>query len=92
MFTNQNVKTINVDDIGRVTVNVRWTASMLDKRRGMEWLRDVWQRRPDHETVNAMTLSVVRQSRNARRQAAPGSSFQSWHCPAYLHHQGVIGP
>ena len=39
MFGNQNVKTITLPDIGRVTINIRWSASMLNKEKGMEWLR-----------------------------------------------------
>ena len=34
-----NVKTIKVDDVGRVTVNVRWSCSMLDKETSLQWLR-----------------------------------------------------
>ena len=36
MMQNQNVKTITLPDVGRVTVNVRWTASMLNKEKSME--------------------------------------------------------
>ena len=57
MFTNQNVKTINVVGVGRVTVNVRWTASMLDKQKGLEWLRTSGNEGLIQETVNAGTLS-----------------------------------
>ena len=57
MFTNQNVKTIKIDDVGRVTVNVRWTASMPDKEKGMEWLRTSGNEGLIIETVNAMTLA-----------------------------------
>ena len=39
LFENQSVKTIKLDGIGRVTVNVRWTASMINKQKGMEWLK-----------------------------------------------------
>jgi hypothetical protein len=57
LFTNQNVKTITLPDIGRVTVNVRWSASMLNKERGMEWLRETGNDGLIITTVNAQTLS-----------------------------------
>lgn len=57
MFTNQGVKTITLPEIGRVTVNVRWSASMLDKAKAMEWLRLEGHDGLIIETVNAGTLS-----------------------------------
>jgi hypothetical protein len=51
------VKTITLPDIGRVTVNVRWSASMLNKERGMEWLRETGNDGLIITTVNAQTLS-----------------------------------
>ena len=33
LFTNANVKTINVIGLGTVTINVRWNATMLDKEK-----------------------------------------------------------
>jgi|SRR5579864_370704 hypothetical protein len=56
MFTNANVKTIKVDDVGRVTVNIRWTASMVDKEVGLGWLRQTNNEGLIIETVNAQTL------------------------------------
>src|SRR5215831_1665430 len=38
MFQNQGVKTIKVDDVGRVQINDRWSASMISRETGMEWL------------------------------------------------------
>ena len=57
MMQNQNVKTITLPNIGRVTVNVRWSASMLDKEKSMEWLRTSGNEGVIIETVNAMTLA-----------------------------------
>jgi hypothetical protein len=57
MFTNQNIKTITVSELGRVTVNVRWNATMPDKQRGMEWLRATGNDGLIIETVSAPTLS-----------------------------------
>ena len=42
---NHNVKTITLDDVGRVSINVRWTASMLDKDKGHGVVADFRQRR-----------------------------------------------
>ena len=56
LFSNHNVKTITVNDVGRVSINVRWTASMLDKSKGLEWLRTSGNEGIIQETVNAMTL------------------------------------
>jgi hypothetical protein len=57
MFSNQNVKTITLPDIGRVTVNVRWAASMINKTQSMEWLRTNGNEGLIIETVNAGTLA-----------------------------------
>jgi hypothetical protein len=57
LFTNQNIKTITIPDLGRCTVNVRWSASMPDKEAGMNWLRDTGNDGLIIETVNSMTLS-----------------------------------
>jgi hypothetical protein len=57
LFMNHDVKTITVNGVGRVSINVRWTASMLDKQKGMEWLRTSGNEGLIIETVNAMTLA-----------------------------------
>ena len=57
LFMNHNVKTITVDDVGRVSINVRWSATMLDKTKGLEWLRTSGNEGIIQETVNAMTLA-----------------------------------
>lgn len=51
------VKTVNLDDVGRVTVSHRYSASMLDKELGMGWLRDNGHGDLIKPTVNAQTLS-----------------------------------
>lgn len=58
MFTNQDVKTIKLDNVGRVTVNVRWSASMIDKETGLGWLRQTGNQGLIIETVNAQTLGA----------------------------------
>ena len=44
-FDSQQVKTINIKGVGRVTVNVRWVASMKDKPkvRGLELVEFNWK-------------------------------------------------
>lgn len=68
MFDSQQVKTIKLDDIGRVTVNQRWVASMPDKQAGMEWLRATGNEGLIIATVNAQTLAAF-----AKTQALAGS-------------------
>jgi len=81
MFSNQDVKTIKLDNIGRVTVNVRWTASMLDKQKGMEWLKTSGNEGLVIETVNAMTLAAFAKAetlagrRSSKRRRTTGKSF-----------------
>ena len=58
LFTNANVKSINVVGLGTVTVNVRWSASMPDKELGMNWLRNTGNDGLIIETVNASSLSA----------------------------------
>lgn len=53
----QGIKTIHLEGIGRVTINHRWSASMLDKERGMQWLRDTDNGSLIIETVNSSTLA-----------------------------------
>ena len=57
-FEEQEVKTIKIDDVGRVTVNQRWVASMKDKVTGLDWLRATGNEGIIQETVNAMTLAA----------------------------------
>ena len=76
MFGNQNVKTIKLDNIGRVTVNVRWTASMLNKERGMEWLRTSGNEGLIIETVNAMTLASFAKTETMAGKPLPDHLFK----------------
>ena len=73
MFQNQNVKTIKVEPFGRVTVNVRWSASMLDKPKSMEWLRTSGNEGLIIETVNAGTLAGF-----AKSEVLAGRPLPDW--------------
>lgn len=72
LFTNANVKTINVIGLGNVTINVRWSATMLDKEKGMEWLRETGNQGLIIPTVNAQTLTAF-----AKTEALAGKSLPS---------------
>jgi hypothetical protein len=76
MFGNQNVKTIKLDDIGRVTVNVRWTASMINKSKGLEWLRTSGNEGIIQETVNAMTLASFAKTETLAGKPLPDHLFR----------------
>ena len=75
MFQSQHVKTINIDDVGRVSVNQRWTASMPDKELGMGWLRGSGNSGLIIETVNAQTLASFAKQRAIDGEPLPESLF-----------------
>lgn len=51
------VKTITVEGVGRVTISHRFSCSMTDKERGIQWLKDNQYGEIVQETVNAQTLA-----------------------------------
>jgi hypothetical protein len=81
MFTNQDVKTITVEGVGRVTINVRWSAKMLDKERGMNWLRSTGNEGLIIETVNGMTLGAFAKEQSLAGQPLPSDTFQVGSAP-----------
>ena len=76
MMGNQNVKTITLPDIGRVTINVRWSASMLNKEKGMEWLKTSGNEGLVIETVNAMTLAAFAKAETLAGRPLPDFLFK----------------
>ena len=76
LFGNQNVKTIKVDDVGRVTINDRWTASMLNKSDGLGWLRGSGNEGLIIETVNAQTLGAFAKEELKAGRALPTDIFR----------------
>ena len=76
LFMNHNVKTITVNDVGRVSINVRWTASMLDKTKGLEWLRTSGNEGVIQETVNAMTLASFAKTETLAGKPLPEHIFK----------------
>ena len=76
MMGNQNVKTIKLDDIGRVSVNVRWSATMLNKDKGMEWLIKTGNEGLIIETVNSSTLSAFAKAETLAGRPLPDAIFK----------------
>jgi hypothetical protein len=76
MFGNHNVKTIKIDYVGRVTVNVRWSASMIDKQKSMEWLRTSGNEGLIQETVNAQTLGAFAKTETMAGKPLPDHLFR----------------
>lgn len=54
----RDIRTITIDDVGRVSLSVRWSCSMLDKQLGFDWLRKTGNEALIQETVNSMTLTA----------------------------------
>lgn len=54
----QEIKTITIEGIGRVTVNTRYTCSMPDKDSGMDWLKANGHGGLIKPTVNSGSLSA----------------------------------
>jgi hypothetical protein len=75
MFESQQVKTIKIDDVGRVTVNQKWAASMPDKELGMGWLRGSGNGGLIIETVNAQTLAAFAKAEALAGKPLPESLF-----------------
>lgn len=58
IMRRHEVKTITVEGVGRVTVSHRFSASIIDKEKGYEWLRAEGHGGIITETVNSSTLSA----------------------------------
>jgi hypothetical protein len=56
---HNKVKTVTVEGIGRVTISHRYSCSMLDKEKAMDWLRGNGLEGIIIETVNSSTLSAT---------------------------------
>ena len=76
MFEAAGVKTINVVDVGRVTINRKWTATMLDKEKGMEWLRESGNGALIIETVANPTLIAFARDQASVGKPLPDSIFK----------------
>ena len=76
MFDAQDVKTIKIDGVGRVTVNQKWAASMPDKQAGMSWLRATGNGGLIIETVNSSTLAAFAKSQALEGKPLPSDTFE----------------
>jgi hypothetical protein len=76
LFTNQNVKSINVIGLGRATINVHWSASMPDKEKAFEWLRSTGNQGLIIETVNAKTLGAFAKIETLAGRPLPPDTFK----------------
>ena len=76
LFDAQQVKTIKIDGVGRVTVNQRWVASMKDKEAGMNWLRSTGNNGLIIETVNAQTLAAFAKTQALEGKPLPEETFE----------------
>jgi hypothetical protein len=78
MFANAKpaVKSINVDGVGRVTVNDHWSASILNREAGFDWLRKTGNEGLIIETVNAQTLGAFAKEEVKAKRPLPDDIFK----------------
>lgn len=76
MLGNQDVRTIIVEGVGRVTVNDRWSASMLDKAKAFEWVRSTGNAGLIIETINAQTLGAFAKEETIAGRPLPNEIFK----------------
>lgn len=81
LFQNHDVKTITIDDVGRVSIVDRWSASMLDKTRAFEWLRSTGNGGLIIETVPAPTLGAFARTENEAGKPLPSDIFKAGPTP-----------
>jgi hypothetical protein len=72
---SQNIRSITVEGVGRVTLGTRWSASMPDKAAGFEWLRANEHGGVIQETVNAQTLGALAKELNEEGTELPAPTF-----------------
>lgn len=75
MFGNQNVKTIRVENVGRVSIIDRWSASMINKARALNWLRETGNEGLIIETVNAGTIGAFAKDKARDGEPLPSDIF-----------------
>lgn len=70
-----NIKTITIEGVGRVSLGTRWSASMPDKQEGFTWLRTNGHGGVIQETVNAQTLGALAKEMNESGEELPAPTF-----------------
>lgn len=76
MFQNQNVKTIKVDNVGRVTVADRWSCSILKPDDAFEFLRKSGNGGMIKPTVHPMTMGAHAKDENVAGRPLPEDLFK----------------
>ena len=78
MFEHQGVKTISLPEVGRVTVNVRFTASWVEggKEKALEWLRQTGNDGLIIETVASSTLKSFAKTETLAGRPLPEDLFR----------------
>jgi len=77
VMRHNKVKSITVEGVGRVSLSSRWSASMLDKQMGFEWLRSNGHGGVIQETVNAQTLGALAKELNNDGVDLPAPTFST---------------
>ena len=75
MLRANQIRTITVEGVGRVSLGTRWSASMTDKQSGFDWLRGNGHGGVIQETVNAQTLGALAKELNGEGVDLPAPTF-----------------
>ena len=70
-----NIRSTTIEGVGRVTLSRRWSASILDKIEGFNWLRKNNHGGVIQETVNAQTLGALAKELNDEGVELPTPIF-----------------
>ena len=81
MFTNQQVKSVRVDDVGLVTVNDRWSCSMLKPDQALQYLRETQNGGIIKETVHPMTMGAHAKDEYDAGRPLPDTYFKVTQTP-----------
>lgn len=76
MFMNKGMKTGNFVGIGRVTINTRWSASMINPLKAIEWLKAEGNGGVVKETVHHETLGAMAKEAAAAGKPMPSDLFK----------------
>ena len=72
------VKTTTVEGVGRVTISHRFSCSMLDKERGILWLKEQGHAGMVQETVNSSSLGAfAKEMITGKGKELPGDIFKT---------------
>ena len=76
MFMNQHVKSFTIPGLGRATINVRWSASLINKNKAFDWLRSTGNDGLIIETVNSQTLGAFARTESVAGHPLPSEIFK----------------